>query len=61
MLDNAVANNRYLDLLKRCLANCIYDEHKLVPVSPQGLMTPDQLPMLAAHGIRLAKGIRRDS
>jgi hypothetical protein len=25
MLDNAVSNDAYLDLLKRCLTNCSYE------------------------------------
>ena len=47
--------NLYLDLLKRCLTNWIYGEHEMIPVVPQGLLTPEQIGRFAAHGICLAK------
>ena len=55
MLGNTVRNKPYPQFLKSCLTNWLYDDHELVPVSPQGLMTPDQFGTLAAHGMHLAK------
>jgi len=47
--------NLYLDLLKRCLTNWIYGEHEMIPVVPDGLLTPEQIARFDAHGLCLAK------
>lgn len=54
--DDGITTTRlYLDLMKKCLTNTIYDDPAFVPIRPRGLLMRELVKALARAGITLGR------